>query len=265
MKPSKRLLRRLPSMLRGVVHHLWARVALAGAIIALLAGSSYMVIQQAYANEHGSHTLDVCLSNHCLYHSINDALAHAVAHDTIAVASGTYTPASETAAGATTTDTAVAIHMPITLRGDGKNRTILNVASAYNGSAANSGVVRIANPGGDVSVSGFTFEGAIANDSTACCDDGLLMTITDSTAADTISVTDNKFYGDSTLDPQLLGDQEDSIYIFAGTAKVNVSHNTFQGVFRAALVEGYLGPVNFVENEINFAPSAVIHLHHDVA
>lgn len=233
---------------RGMLHTAWARTVLACALLALLAGGMLAVVHQARAG--GNSTLNVCLSSGCAYHSINDALAQASAGDTIAVAPGTYTPQSETAAGAAATDTTIAIGKAITLQGAGQGKTILNDAAYYNGTAADSGIVQIRNPGGDVTVSGFTFEGAIANDSTSCCDDGIFITLTDNNAADTITMVNNTFYSDTTLDPQLLGDQNDSIYIYDGTATVNVVHNTFQGVFRATLTEGYLGPVNIKQNDI---------------
>lgn len=233
---------------RGIVGRPWVLAVMACALVALLAGGTLAVVHQARAS---AATLKVCLSSACTYHSINDALAQASAGDTIAVAPGTYTPAGETTAGATTTDTTVVINKAITLRGAGQNKTILNDSAYYNGSAADSGVIQVRNPGGNVTISGFTLEGAISNDSTACCDDGILVSITDSTATDAITVINNKFYGDTTLDPQLLGDQTDSIYIYDGTATVNVLQNTFYGVFRAALVEGYLGPVNIKRNDIS--------------
>lgn len=164
MKPAR-------TFTTGILRSRMLGIPVVAALVVALVAGGVIAIHQAFAS---GNTLNVCLTSNCAYHSINDALAHAGAGDTIAVAPGAYTPASETSAGATTTDKTVAIHIPITVRGAGKGRTILNVASAYNGSAANSGVVQIANPGGNVSVSGFTFEGAIANDSTACCDDGLL-------------------------------------------------------------------------------------------
>lgn len=226
----------------------WVGIPLLGALmLAVLVG---VTVRGAAANGKSAVTLNVCLPSACTYHSINDALAVAPSGATIAVAPGVYTPASEMSAGATTVDTTVTINKPVTLQGAGQGKTILNVTAAYDGTAAYSGVVQITNPGGDVTVSGFTLEGATANDYVNGYD-GILMVIYDNSAADTISITNNKFYGDTTLDPQLLGDQEDSIYIADGTERVNVVNNTFQGVFRAALVEGQLGPVNFTNNEIN--------------
>lgn len=232
----------------GLFRSAWARVALVGVLLALLASGMLAVVYQAQAHRA---TLTVCLSSACSYHSINDALPHANPGDTIAVAKGTYTPASETTAGATMTDTTILINKAISLRGAGQNGTILNDAAYYSGSAADSGIVQIRNPGGNVTISGFTFEGAITNDANSCCDDGMFISMTDSNAADTISVSNNKFFSNMALDPQLLGDQTDSIYIYDGNAAVSVEHNAFYGVFRAALIEGYLGRVTIKDNDIN--------------
>ncbi|HKW22795.1 MAG TPA: hypothetical protein VJO13_15520 [Ktedonobacterales bacterium] len=220
------------STLRRALRPRWAQVALvAGLLLALAAGSLGL------AHQANAATYEVCASG-CAYTSINAAIAAAANGATVKVGPGTYGPG--------TSDVPITISKPINLVGAGIGHSIINGAPA---SAAISGLVTITpTTAGNVSVSGFTIEGAIVNDSN---DDGILMTVTDHNASDVITVNNNLFYGDTTLDPQLLADQTDSIYIASNSATVNVKNNSFQGVFRAALIEGNPGAVNFTGNTLN--------------
>lgn len=219
----------------------WARALIGASLVAAMVSGSVLLVRQARAS---SNTLLVCAG--CQNRSINDALAAAAAGDTVKVLPGTYGPNEP---GATTPDTHIAISKPIRLIGSGAGNTIINDAPANQGSAT-AGVIAITTPGtpGDITISGFTLEGAIVNDSH---DDGILMTITDTNASDVITIKNNVFYGDTTLDPSLLADQTDSIYVAGSSATTNITHNTFRGVFRAALVEGNPGPVSFTGNDLN--------------
>lgn len=211
----------------------WAQgLLVAGLLLALAAGSLALVHQARAA------TYDVCSSG-CAYTSINAALAAAANGATIKVGPGTYGPG--------TSDVPISISKPVNLVGAGVGHSIINGAPASG--TAISGLIAIApaTPG-NVSVSGFTIEGAIVNDAN---DDGILMTVTDHNASDVITIYNNRFYGDTSLDTQLLADQTDSIYIAGNSATVTVKNNSFQGVFRAALVEGNPGAVNFTGNTLN--------------
>jgi hypothetical protein len=208
-------------------------VALFVALLLALAAGSLALAHQARAA-----TYDVCASG-CANTSINAAIAAAANGATIKVGPGTYGPA--------TSDVPISISKPITLVGAGVGHSIINGAPASG--TAISGLIAIAPAtAGHVNVSGFTIEGAIVNDAN---DDGILMTVADHNASDIITINNNLFHGDTTLDPQLLADQTDSIYIASSSATVNVKNNSFQGVFRAALIEGNPGAVNFTGNTLS--------------
>lgn len=219
---------------RGTMRSRWLQALLAVALIAAVAIGSLVVVHQASAA-----TYTVCASG-CPYTSINTALTNASSGATIKVGPGTYGPG--------TSDSPINITKPVNLVGAGAGHSIINGAPAPG--TAIGGVVAITTPStpGNITVSGFTIEGAIVNDSN---DDGLLMTITDHNASDVITVKNNQFYGDTTLDPQLLADQTDSIYVANNDATVKVTNNSFKGVFRAVLIEGNPGPFSFTGNTLN--------------
>lgn len=204
-----------------------------GLIVAVAIGSL------ALAQNARAATYDVCSSG-CTYTSINAALTAASPGATIKVGPGTY--------GLGTSDVPITINKSVNLVGAGIGKSIINGAPASG--TAIGGLIAIMTPAapGNITVSGFTVEGAIVNDSN---DDGILMTITDHNAGDVVTVTNNLFYGDTTLDPQLLADQTDSIYVAGNAASVHVNNNSFKGVFRAALIEGNPGAFYFTGNRLN--------------
>lgn len=221
------------------------RIAALSTAIATVALAGVAIVAIPRMTAHAA-TLSVCPSS-CTYKSINDALAVAAAGDTITVGPGTYGPNEP---GATTPDTQIVITKPITLTGAGSGQSIINDAPANMGTAT-AGVIKVTPAtAGNVTISGFTLEGAIVNDS---ADDGILIVIQDANvASDVITVSNDLFYGDTTLDPQLLQDQTDAIVVQnTGNATTTVSHNTFNGVFRAALIEGNQGPFSFINNDVN--------------
>ena len=217
----------------------WTQALLGLGLVAAVALGSFAVVHRASAAAY-----EVCSA--CAYKSINDALAAAPAGATVVVDAGTYGPNEP---GATIPDTHVVINKPVNLVGAGVGKSILNVAPANQGTAT-AGVISISTPStpGNITISGFTLEGAIVNDSN---DDGIMIVVNDHNASDIVTIQNNLFYGDTTLDPQLLADQTDSIYVANSSARVNVSNNGFQGVFRAMLVEGNPGPVYFTGNTLN--------------
>lgn len=227
----------------GALSHSRWLLSLSGfSLVLALAGAAIAFVLPAHAA-----TLNVCPSS-CTYKSINDALAAASPGDVITVGAGTYGPNEP---GATTPDTTITINKAVTLQGAGVGQAIINEAPAHAGnpgSAATSGIIYIHNPGGNVTVSGFTIEGAIVNDQN---DDGIDMVIQDTGAADTITVSNNLFYSDSTLDPTNTEDQTDAIVLQDSPATTHITGNTFQGVFRAALIEGNPGAVSFTGNTLS--------------
>ena len=226
--------------LRAALGSRWTQALLGLLLMTALALESAALVRQAHAA-----TLDVCASG-CAYKSINDALAAAAPGDTITVKAGTYGP-NET--GVTKTDAQITINKPVNLVGAGVGKAIINDAPANQGKAT-SGVISITTPAtpGNITVSGFTIEGAIVNDQN---DDGILMMTTDTRASDVVTIKNNLFYGDTTLDPTNQLDQTDSIYVYSSNATTSITNNTFKGVFRAALIEGDPGPVNFTGNDLN--------------
>ena len=208
-------------------------------LVASVALGSFAIVHAASAASY-----EVCAS--CAYKSVNDALAAAPAGATVVVDAGTYGPNEP---GATTPDTHIVINKPVNLIGAGVGKSIINVAPANQGTAT-AGVISVNTPAtpGNITISGFTLEGAIVNDSN---DDGIMITVNDHNASDVVTISNNLFYSDTTIDPQLLADQTDSIYVAGSSARVNVSNNAFRGVFRAMLVEGNPGPVYFTGNTLN--------------
>lgn len=217
----------------------WASLLMAGGLVSAVAVGGFLVVRQAHAA-----TLNVCASG-CTYKSINDALAAAASGDTIHVGPGTYGPNEP---GATTTDSQITISKPVTLQGAGAGHSILNTASAYSGTTASGGVVSVSNPHGNVNISGFTFEGARVNDPDPNAD-GILMVVSDPTASDVVTISNNLFYDDNVIDPGILDDQVDALYISSTAATVNESGNTFQGVFRGNLIEASTGTMNISGND----------------
>ncbi len=223
----------------------WTRALAVLLMLAALAMGTALAARPAHASPY-----TVCASG-CPYFSINDAVAAAAPGATITVGPGTYGPNES---GATTTDSPIHLSKPVTLVGAGIGKSIINDAPANQGTAT-VGVVQIT-PGvaGNTTVSGFTIEGAIVNDQN---DDGILMTVSDTRSSDTITVKNNLFYSDSTLDPTNQLDQTDSIYVYGNdvsttsAAKVNITSNTFKGVFRAALIEGFSGAFSFTGNDLS--------------
>lgn len=216
----------------------WAPAVVAGGLVCALAVGGFLVARQAHAA-----TLNVCPSS-CTYKSINDALAAAAAGDTILVGSGTYGP---TEPGATTTDSQITITKSITLQGAGAGLSVLNTAAAYANSTASGGVVVVSNPHGNVTISGFTFEGARVNDSDPNAD-GILMVVGDPTSSDVITISNNLFYDDNIIDPGILDDQVDALYIAGTAATVNELGNTFHGMFRGNLIEANTGVMHLSGN-----------------
>ncbi|HEY7833567.1 MAG TPA: hypothetical protein VIG30_08370 [Ktedonobacterales bacterium] len=229
-----------PLSLRAALRTREVRAGLGVILVVALALTGLYVVRSSHASG-----FTVCASG-CTYTSINAAITAASSGATITVGPGTYGPA--------TSDNPIVITKPLTLTGAGVGQSIINDVTAYQASAANSGMVQVTNPGGNVTISGFTMTGAIANDAASCCDDGHFIVATDTNAADTMTFSDNLFYEDTLLDGQLLGDQLDAILVNNSTvATTTITGNTFQGIFRAALFSegGGDGPVNFTNNTLN--------------
>ncbi|HEX8732431.1 MAG TPA: hypothetical protein VF725_10285 [Ktedonobacterales bacterium] len=222
----------------------WTLAALVACLTATLTLGYVFVARPAQAA-----SLTVCASASCSYHSINDAIAAAHTGDTITVKAGVYGP-NET--GVTTTDKQIVINKPLTLIGAGIGKSIINDAAASPGTAVY-GVVTIATTTapGAIKLSGFTIEGANVNDSN---NDGVLLSIDDSNAANTITVQNNLFYGDKTLDPSLLADQTDGIVLAQTPGATTITNNQFHGIFRGALVYENPGALTFSNNDLNLHP-----------
>lgn len=229
---------------RGAVRSRWMLMALSVCLTATLALGYVFVARPAHAA-----SLTVCASSSCAYHSINDAIAAASPGDTITVKAGVYGP-NET--GVATTDKQIIINKPLTLVGAGIGKSIINDAAASPGNAVY-GVVTIATTAtpGAIKLSGFTIEGANVNDSN---NDGVLLSIEDTNATNTITVQNNLFYGDTTLDPSLLADQTDGIVLAQTQGATTITNNQFHGIFRGALVYENPGALTFSNNDLNLHP-----------
>lgn len=225
--------------IRRILRSRWTQALLGLSLIAAVALGSFALVHRASASAY-----EVCSS--CAYRSINDALAAAPAGATVVVDAGIYGPNEP---GAATPDAHIVINKPVNLVGAGAGKSIINVAPANQGTAT-AGVISVTTPAtpGNITIAGFTLEGAIVNDSN---DDGIMITVYDHNVGDVVTIRNNLFYSDTTIDPQLLADQTDSIYVAGSNASVNVSNNAFRGVFRAMLVEGNPGPVSFTGNTLN--------------
>ncbi len=181
---------------RKFVSSRWTLAALSLCLTATMALGYVFVARPAHAASLTPCTR-VSIGATC-YNSINDAIAAASPGATITVKAGTYD--ANTESGATNKDTQVIINKPINLVGAGAGSTIIRGLPA-NGSSI-SGVINIPStftPAGNVTISGFTIEGAILNDSN---DDGILEVVQDTHSSDTITIKNNVFTDNSHDQPR---------------------------------------------------------------
>lgn len=200
-------------------------------VLTLMGGASLLLAQRASA----SPLYDVCASG-CTFPTIQDAIDNTGGSPnpvtplaTINVAPGVY-------------NELLTINRAVTIIGAGVGQSIINPTSG----AAAAGSIAIGTPSspGNVTISGFTIEGATASSQ------AMEMSITDTNASDTITISGNEFYNDATVDPNNLTDGADALYVTGTAATTKVTNNTFQGLFQAVLVEANPGPFSFLNNDV---------------
>jgi hypothetical protein len=208
----------------------WRLVLLAGLLMALAlpsaANAAVRSVSQSGADV-GPCTLSPC--RHIAY-----ATTQANPGDTVSVDTGTYV------------ETQVLVNKPLTLQGAGIGQTIVKQDPA-NPNSTPEGLIRIASPStGDITISGFTLAGANRHNPN---DEPFTVYATQVPAGGTVTVTNNSFLEDTTLDPGLSSDYSVGFYGTASAATFHISSNRFQGMFQAVFLEANTGPATIAGNE----------------
>jgi hypothetical protein len=166
--------------------------------------------------------------------TISAAVAKTHAGDTVRVAAGTYHEAQ------------INITQPIALLGAGADSTVID---GDNATIANTGgLIRLYGlPAGNVTISGFTLEGAGQNNQSG----EPFLILTESAPAGSIyTIKNNRFLENTTLDPNLASDFSVGMYSLNSQATFDIANNNFQGMFQAVFFEESNGPVTIHDNTI---------------
>lgn len=165
--------------------------------------------------------------------TIQYAVGQAFAGDTVDVAAGTYD------------EPQVIVDKALTLQGAGAGQTVVDGSSA-SGLPTN-GLFRFDSPAvGDISVSGFTLEGANGDNGGG---EALLMLFSGVPAGSQVSVTENELLASEALDPDIATDWSLGIYVSSSAAAIEVEDNLFDGMWQGILVEHSTGPTTIAGNE----------------
>jgi hypothetical protein len=172
-----------------------------------------------------------CVADPC--QTIQYAVDQANGGDTVDVAAGTYD------------EPQVIADKPLTLQGAGAGQTIVDGSSA-SGLPSN-GLIRFDSPAvGDVSVRGFTLEGANGDNAGS---EALLMLFSGVPAGSHVSVSENELLASAALDPDIATDYSLGIYVSGSAAAIEVEDNLFEGMWQGILVEHSTGPTTISGNE----------------
>lgn len=172
-----------------------------------------------------------CMAAPCA--TIQYAVDQAVAGDTVEVAAGTYD------------EPQVIVDKPVTLQGAGAGQTVVDGSSA-SGLPTN-GLFRFDSPAvGDISVSGFTLQGANGDNGGG---EALLMLFSGVPAGSRVSVTENELLASEALDPDIATDWSLGIYVSNSAAGIAIEDNLFAGMWQGILVERSTGPTTIAGNE----------------
>ena len=182
--------------------------------------------------------------------TISAAVAKAGAGDTVQVASGTYN------------EPQINITEPITLRGAGAASTIIDGGNATIASNTG-GLIRINEiPQGNVTIQGFTLEGAGMNNQAG---EPFLILVEGAQAGSTYTITQNVFLENTTLDPNLSTDFSVGMYSLASAATFSITNNQAKGMFQAIFLEESTGTATISQNTITdllasggYAPEGII-------
>ena len=217
--------------------------SLLGAVV--MAPSAFALSNHLYVKTTGSDAGTCTWSAPC--QTISHAIALAPANATISVGPGTY-------------NESLVVTKPLTLMGSGAGNTTVNgwgidpgapyAGTLYIGSTqgttggGNGGTV-----GGNVKVSGFTFENPNPDQQTFgddTCLQPILVGVYDGSSSDHITITHNRLV-EGNADPDSSIDGPIGLDTFYSTASLAVSHNTISGVWQGALLEDN-GPSNISHN-----------------
>jgi parallel beta-helix repeat protein len=165
--------------------------------------------------------------------TIQYAVDQAVDGDTVDVAAGIYD------------EPQVIVDKPLTLQGAGAGQTIVDGSSA-SGLPTN-GLFRFDSPAvGDISVSGFTLQGANGDNGGG---EALLMLFSGVPTGSQVSVTENELLASEALDPDIATDWSLGIYVSSSAAAIEVEDNLFDGMWQGILVERSTGSTTIAGNE----------------
>jgi hypothetical protein len=225
-KASVRRTLQIAALTLGVAPLFAASATTATAITPSLPGTRYVAPS-------GSDSANGCLVSSLPCATIQHAVGQALAGDSVEVAAGTYA------------ESQIAVDKPLVLKGAGPGQTIVD-GSASTGQAKN-GLLRFDSPAvGDISVSGFTFEGANGGNAT---EEALTMLFSGIPAGSNVSVSENELLTNEALDPDIATDWSLGIYVSNSHAAFDVEGNRFDGMWQGMLVERSTGATTIAGNE----------------
>jgi hypothetical protein len=215
---------------RGAVHCAGLTIALV-AVLGLGTAGANPGPQTRLVAEDGVAESGDCTEVPCT--TIQYAVDEANAGDTVQVAAGTYEEAQ------------IVVDKPLSLEGAGAGETIVD-GSTSTGQPTSGLLLFQAPAAGDISVSGFTFEGANGENASG---EARIMLFESIPADSDVEVFDNDLITNETLDPDLGEDWSLGIHIAASEAEFDIGGNLFEGMWQGILAERSTGSKFVVGNE----------------
>ncbi|HET6998670.1 MAG TPA: right-handed parallel beta-helix repeat-containing protein [Solirubrobacterales bacterium] len=174
-----------------------------------------------------------CVSAPC--QTIQYAVDEADPGDTVAVAAGTFD------------EPQVIVDQALTLRGAGAGETIVDGSSAN--ALPHAGTFYFDGPSsGDIEVSGFTLQGANAKNGSA---EPMLLVFSNLMPGGEVVVTDNEFIAEAEFDPEIATDFSLGLYVGSAEADLEITDNSFRGMWQGILLENSAGATIVSANEFS--------------
>ena len=174
-----------------------------------------------------------CVAAPC--QTIEYAVDQADPGDTVAVAAGTFD------------EPQVIIDKALILRGAGAGQTIVDGSSAVG--LPHAGTFYFNGPSsGDIEVSGFTLQGANAKNGSA---EPMLLVFSGLMPGGEVVVTDNEFIAGAEFDPEIATDFSLGLYAGNSEADLEITDNSFHGMWQGILLENPAGATLVSGNEFS--------------